>query len=81
MFCAFLGHTGERLQDHWSSGLFLVPPLLTKLAIFVRYLYASLNTMWHITVVINCTKNLFIILGYVQPGRKCIQTSYRLKQN
>ena len=21
MFCAFLGHTGERLQDHWSSGL------------------------------------------------------------
>ena len=20
MFCAFLGHTGERLQDHWSSG-------------------------------------------------------------
>ena len=23
MFCAFLGHTGERLQDHWSSG-FLV---------------------------------------------------------
>ena len=21
MFCALLGHTGERLQDHWSSGL------------------------------------------------------------
>ena len=20
MFCALLGHTGERLQDHWSSG-------------------------------------------------------------
>ena len=20
MFCAFLGHTGERLQDRWSSG-------------------------------------------------------------
>ena len=19
MFCALLGHTGERLQDHWSS--------------------------------------------------------------
>ena len=33
-----------------------------------------LNTMWYITVAINCTKNLFIILGYVQPGRKCIQT-------
>ena len=23
MFCALLGHTGERLQDHWSSGIFL----------------------------------------------------------
>ena len=22
MFCALLGHTGERLQDHWSSGFF-----------------------------------------------------------
>ena len=21
MFCALLGHTSERLQDHWSSGL------------------------------------------------------------
>ena len=21
MFCALLGHTGERLQDQWSSGL------------------------------------------------------------
>ena len=21
MFCSLLGHTGERLQDHWSSGL------------------------------------------------------------
>ena len=21
MFCALLGHTGERLQDHWSSGI------------------------------------------------------------
>ena len=20
MFCSLLGHTGERLQDHWSSG-------------------------------------------------------------
>ena len=20
MFCALQGHTGERLQDHWSSG-------------------------------------------------------------
>ena len=20
MFCALLGHKGERLQDHWSSG-------------------------------------------------------------
>ena len=20
MFCALLGHTGERLQDYWSSG-------------------------------------------------------------
>ena len=20
MFCALLGHTGELLQDHWSSG-------------------------------------------------------------
>ena len=36
--------------------LFLVPTLLTKLAIFVRYLYTILNTMWHITVAINCTK-------------------------
>ena len=24
MFCALLGHTGERLQDHWSSGLLYV---------------------------------------------------------
>ena len=24
MFCAFLGHTGERLQDHWSSGFSLL---------------------------------------------------------
>ena len=23
MFCALLGHTGERLQTHWSSGFFL----------------------------------------------------------
>ena len=24
MFCALLGHTGERLQDHWSSGFILL---------------------------------------------------------
>ena len=24
MFCAFLGHTGERLQDHWSSGYYML---------------------------------------------------------
>ena len=29
MFCAFLGHTGERLQDHWSSGV-VVPPGLCR---------------------------------------------------
>ena len=23
MFCALLGHRGERLQDHWSSGYHL----------------------------------------------------------
>ena len=39
---------------------------------FVRYLYAFLNTMWHITLAINCTKNLFIILGYVQPGTESV---------
>ena len=26
MFCALLGHTGERLQDHWSSGFCLCQP-------------------------------------------------------
>ena len=24
MFCALLGHTGEPLQDHWSSGFLFV---------------------------------------------------------
>ena len=27
MFCAFLGHTGERLQDHWSSGIYIIVSL------------------------------------------------------
>ena len=40
MFCALLlGHTGEPLQDHWSSG-FIMPPTLGSILLsacaFVR---------------------------------------------
>ena len=74
--------SGERLQDQWSSGLFLVPTVLTKLAIFVRFLYAIFKYhVAHYNGYQLYQKNLFIILGYVQSGSKCNQTSYRLKQN
>ena len=32
MFCALLGHAGERLQDHWSSGiLYLFSPTVIRI--------------------------------------------------
>ena len=33
MFCALLGHTGELLQDHWSSGLNYLPLQIRTLKI------------------------------------------------
>ena len=44
MFCALLGHTGERLQDHWSSG-FLI--------------FALRHRLWVLTeAVLTCSNNL-----------------------
>ena len=52
MFCALLGHTGERLQDHWSSGfcllgdiwnLFLQKCLLSSPLRFICLLSKSVN--------------------------------------
>ena len=34
MFCALLGHTGERLQGHWSSGFKMAVPVLCKVLTF-----------------------------------------------
>ena len=35
--------SGERLQDHWSSGLIIVEPLLAKLHTIYRFKCSSTN--------------------------------------
>ena len=49
MFCALLGHTGERLQDHWSSGyndFICVRRLLRAFSIAVYPVRISLIYRW-----------------------------------
>ena len=46
MFFAFLGHTGERLQDHWSSGL--------KVAAHLRSCFEKVGSLPHVFIVYIC---------------------------
>ena len=44
MFCALLGHTGERLQDHWSSDFHFTYLFLRALDGVKRKICAIRNT-------------------------------------
>ena len=52
MFCAFLGHTGERLQDHWSSGFNTYKKC--KINIFIN----QISFYFHWKEHIHCSKEL-----------------------
>ena len=47
MFCTLLGHTGERLQDHWSSGFNFQSRI-----IFLFKLYCKLRELFYVNNVI-----------------------------
>ena len=55
MFCAFLGHTGERLQDHWSSGFNIKCIVVSDVAMMLLVPAKSVNIQLLTIVLLNMT--------------------------
>ena len=74
MFCALLGQiSGERLQDHWSSGLiylfrFMESEVELNDIIQEMHVIATVPELYHILVELNTVQSLLQLLTHDNTG-------------